>query len=88
VDGKAACSLAGSTLIEVEIGLDASGRLTAHPSAPLFDFTQAGLRAAEWSPMPERDGFVALKPLATDERSEIVVGRCGLRLAPASPPDR
>ncbi len=85
-DGKSVYYLAGGSLVEVEVGLDARGRLTASPERKLFDLDKAGLRPDGWSTAPRGSGFIFLKSLATDNRSEIVVARNGLQRA--RPPAR
>ena len=83
-DGKAVYYLAGGALIEVQVGLDAAGRLTASPERKLFELDKVGLRPDGWSPAPDGNGFLLLKSLATDNRAEIVVVRNGLQRAKAS----
>jgi Tol biopolymer transport system component len=83
-DGTAVYYLAGGALIEVEVSLDAAGRLTAAPERKLFELAKVGLRSDGWRTAPDGDGFLFLKSLATDDRSEIVVVRNGLQRATAS----
>jgi len=85
-DGEAVYYLSGNALIEVRVGLDAAGRLTASPERTLFDLDKVGLRPDGWSTAPDGNGFLLLKSLAVDNRSEIVVVRNGLRRA--KPPTR
>ena len=58
------------SLIKVDVGFDAAGRLRASPEMPLFDLDETGL-SWHWSSTPE--GFLFVKPLKTDEPQEIVV---------------
>ena len=83
-DGKAVYYLAGGALIEVQVGFDAAGRLTASPERTLFELDKVGLRSDGWSTAPDGNGFLLLKSLATDDRSEIVVVRNGLQRAKAA----
>ncbi len=80
-DGKSVCYLTGGALMEVKVGLDARGRLTAAPERKLFDLDKAGCRPDGWSTAPDGNGFIFLKSLATDNRSEIVVAANGLQRA-------
>jgi hypothetical protein len=83
-DGKGVYYLSGGALVEVRVGVDAAGRLTASPERKLFDLERAGLRPEGWSPAPDGNGLLFLKSLATDNRSEIVVVRNGLQRAKAT----
>ena len=78
-DGRTVYYLAGRALIEVGVGLDASGRPTATPERRLFDLGASGLKPAGWQTAPDGSGFLFLKSLATDAREEIVVASHGLR---------
>jgi len=80
-DGKAVEYLSGGSLVEVAVGFDAAGRLTASPERNLFDLAAAGVRAGGWTVAPDGNGFLFVRPLATDNRSEIVVVRNGLQRA-------
>jgi len=85
-DGSAVYYLADGSLTEVDVGFDGSGRLTASREKFLFDVGKRGLRTSGWSAAPDGKGFLFIKPLATQEQSEIVVVRNGLQRAERSQP--
>jgi len=79
-DGRAVYYLSGGRLVRVDVGFDGSGRLTASPEKKLFDVTERGLDPDGWSVAPDGT-LLFVKPMASDERSEIVVTRDGLQRA-------
>jgi hypothetical protein len=83
-DGSALYYLADGVLIEVEVGTDASGQLTASREHSLFDLEERGLSGTSWSVAPDGKGFLFIKRLASEKPSEIVVVRNGLQRAEAS----
>jgi len=82
-DGRAVYYTSGGKVVRVEVALDRSGRLTASPERKLFDYAQEGLSPDGWSVAAD-DSLLLVKPLAPDERSEIVVARQGLQRALAA----
>jgi len=83
-DGKSVAYLSQGALVEVSVGFDAGGRLTASPERKLFELEAAGFRPGGWTVAPDGDGFLLVQSLATDKRSEIVVARHGLARAKAA----
>ncbi len=79
-DGRAVYYVSDGKLVRVDVGFDGKRRLTASPERKLFDLAERGLDANSWSVAPDGK-LLFVKPLATDERSEIVVARNGLQRA-------
>lgn len=78
-DGRSIFYLANGALVEVEVGFDPDGRLTATPSRGLFDLEAAHLMTLQgWSVAPDGKSFLFVKSLETDTRAEIVVRRNAL----------
>ena len=80
-DGRSVFYRSGSELIQVDVGLDGQGRLNASPERKLFDAAKAGLRLGDWAVAPDGKGFLFVKSLESDDRSEIVVVLGGLQRA-------
>jgi len=85
-DGRSVYYLSRGTLVEVAVGVDAGGRLTASPERKLFELEAAGLRSGGWTVAPDGNGFLLVQSLEADNRSEIVVARNGLARAKAASP--
>ena len=73
-DGRSIFYVAGGALVAVDVGLDPAGRLKASPARKLFEFAPAHLLSDRgWTVTPDGSGFLFVKSLETDSRSEIVV---------------
>ncbi|MGH9443961.1 MAG: protein kinase domain-containing protein [Thermoanaerobaculia bacterium] len=83
-DGKSVFYLSGSALVEVDVGFGPAGRLIASPEKKLFELKSANLRPDGWSVAPDGMGFLFVKLLKADSRSEIVVVRNGVQRAKAA----
>jgi dipeptidyl aminopeptidase/acylaminoacyl peptidase len=78
-DGRSVFYVAGGGLVAVDVGLDPAGRLKASPARKLFEFGPAHLLSDRgWSLIPDGSGFLFVKSLETESRSEIVVRRNAL----------
>jgi Tol biopolymer transport system component len=80
-NGKTVYYLSGRALVEVEVGIDGAGRLTASRERTLFDLDRLGLRLEGWSPAPDGNSFLFLKSLAGGHGDEIVVVCNGVQRA-------
>jgi dipeptidyl aminopeptidase/acylaminoacyl peptidase len=80
-DGRSVFYNSGSELIQVDVDLDAQGRLSASPEHELFDAAKASFHLDGWTASPDGKGFLFVKSLEPDSRSEIVVVRNGLQRA-------
>ncbi len=83
-DGKSVFYLSGGAMLQVDVSLDAAGRLTASRERKLFELQKKGLDSEDWSVAPDGQGFLFIKPLDGGDRSEIVVARNGLQRAELS----
>jgi len=85
-DGRSVYYVTGVAFVEVEVSFDAAGRLKASPARPLFELEAAGVIGGKgWNVTPDGEGFLFVKSLETDTRSEIVVRRNALAGAKATP---
>ena len=80
-EGRSVFYVSDRELIQVDVDLDAHGRLTASPEHKLFDAAKASLHLDDWTVAPDGNGFLFVKSLEPDRRSEIVVVRNGLQRA-------
>jgi Tol biopolymer transport system component len=67
-------------LVEVEVGFDTADRLQASPERVLFHLDEKGLEPwpRGWNVAPNGEGFLFVRSLDTDSRSEVVVRRHAL----------
>jgi Tol biopolymer transport system component len=78
-DGQSAFYTDNGAVVEVEVGFDPDGRLTASSARGLFELDAAHLMSRQgWNVDPDGSGFLFVKSLETDTRTEIVVRRNAL----------
>ena len=83
-DGRSVQYLSEGAMMQVDVGFDAAGRLTASRERRLFGLRESGLSSRGWSVAPDGKGFLFIKPLDGGNRSEIVVTLNGVQQAEAS----
>jgi serine/threonine-protein kinase len=75
-DGSSVYYIARGKMIQVEVELGSDDVLRASPEKELFDIRASGLLpSANWGVDPQGRGFLFVKSLATDPRTEVVVRR-------------
>jgi serine/threonine protein kinase len=78
-DGTSVYFITGDALVEVQVGFDGGGQLKASPARRLFELAAAGVRGDRgWNVTPDGTGFLFVKSLETDARTELVVRRHAL----------
>jgi hypothetical protein len=80
-DSRSVFYVSERELTRVDVGFDAQGRLTASPEQKLFAPAKASFHLDDWTVPPDGKGFVFVKSLEPDRRSEIIVVRNGLQRA-------
>jgi hypothetical protein len=85
-DGQSVFYTDNGAVVEVEVGFDPDGRLTASSARRLFEMDAANLmRRQGWNIDPDGSGFLFVKSLVTDTRTELVVRRNALTGVTSTP---